>query len=268
MWDPLVPSDRKFITMRVSKQHQLRAILAIGFIFDSTLLPAQENATVPTGSGAGRPQLTVKVTQDFELTGDGSADAWNSAEWTDLNKRVGASHAYTAQFKTLYSDTGIYFLLDGTDSQLTATLENDFDDLYNEDVFEVFLWTDDSIPIYFEYEISPFNKELPILVPNFGGKFYGWRPWHYDGPRKTRTSVRIKGGKAESGAQIEGWSAEVFIPYALLIPLQKVPPKSGTEWRANVYRIDYDRKMMTQWDWARVGPSFHEFRNYGTFVFE
>jgi hypothetical protein len=254
--------------MRFGKQHQLGAILAVGFVFNSTLLPAQQNATNPAGNGADRPQLTVKATQDFELTGDGIAVAWKSTEWTDLNKRVGASHAYTTQFKTLYSDTGIYFLLDGTDSRLTATMENDFDDLYNEDVFEVFLWTDESIPIYFEYEISPFNKELPILVPNFGGKFYGWRPWHYEGQRKTRTSVRIKGGTAESGAPIEGWTAEVFIPYSLLNPLQNIPPKSGTKWRANVYRIDYDRKMMTQWDWARVGPSFHDFRNYGTFVFE
>ena len=44
-----------------------------------------------------------------------------------------------------------------------------FDQLF--DVFEVFLWTDEKQPIYFEYEISPLGYELPILVPNFGGKF-------------------------------------------------------------------------------------------------
>ena len=80
----------------------------------------------------------------------------------------------------LYSKTGLYFLMDGTDRKLTATMTEDFMDLWNEDVFEVFLWTDERYPVYFEYEISPLNHELPILVPNFGGQFLGWRPWHYE----------------------------------------------------------------------------------------
>ena len=76
------------------------------------------------------------------------------------------------------------------------------------------------------------------------------------------------GGKLEPGAVITGWKAEVFIPYELLQPLQNVPPKSGTRWRANFYRVDYDEGKNTGWDWARVGPSFHEFQKYGTLVFE
>jgi len=27
-------------------------------------------------------------------------------------------------------------------------------------------------------------------------------------------------------------------------------------------------KQVTGWDWARVGPSFHDFKNFGTLVFE
>ena len=65
-----------------------------------------------------------------------------------------------------------------------------------------------------------------------------------------------------------GWTAEVFIPYELLTPLRNVPPKPGTRWRANFYRMDYDDGQHTSWDWARVGPSFHEFQKFGTLVFE
>jgi hypothetical protein len=60
----------------------------------------------------------------------------------------------------------------------------------------------------------------------------------------------------------------VFEPYDLLRPLQNVPPKSGTTWRANVYRVDYDERPSTSRDWARVGRSFHEFEKFGTLVFE
>ena len=33
-------------------------------------------------------------------------------------------------------------------------------------------------------------------------------------------------------------------------------------------RVDYDDGKSTSWDWAHVGPSFHEFEKFGTLVFE
>ena len=50
-------------------------------------------------------------------------------------------------------------------------------------------------------------------------------------------------------------------------PLANVPPRPGSRWRANFYRMDYDHGRETSWDWARVGLSFHEFRKFGTLVF-
>jgi hypothetical protein len=166
----------------------------------------------------------------------------------------------------LYSNTGLYFLMEGTDRTLTATMNEDFMDLWTEDVFEVFLWTDERFPVYFEYEISPLNRELPILIPNFGGQFLGWRPWHYDRDRVTRRATSVIGGPKRSHASIQGWRAEFFIPYTLLRPLQNVPPKAGTRWRANFYRMDYDAGRHTHWEWARVG-SFHEYEKFGDLQF-
>jgi hypothetical protein len=147
-------------------------------------------------------------------------------------------------------------------------MQEDFLNLWTEDVFEVFLWTDQRLPVYFEYEISPLGYELPILIPNFENKFLGWRPWHYGGDRKTRKATSIVGGPKQSGAGISGWKAEVFIPYELLRPLQNVPPQAGSHWRANFYRVDYDNGQSTSWDWSRVGPSFHEYQNFGTVIFD
>lgn len=213
-----------------------------------------------------RPEIPVVATDDFEFT-DTRHKAWDTAKWVPLQRRSPADHDYTARFKTLYSSTGIYFLFDGTDQRLTATLENDFDNLWTEDVYEVFLWTNEDHPIYLEYEISPLGKELPILVPNFDDKFFGWRPWKYEGERRIRKRVTVQ-GLAESGAAIKGWSAEVFIPWDLLRPLTNVPAKPGMKWRANVYRIDYDGDGTTQWNWTTVGPSFHEYQKYGTLSFK
>lgn len=215
-----------------------------------------------------RPRMVVKACEDFQITGRGDAEAWSQTAWVPLNARPGNQHSYAAQIKMLYSAKGLYVLFDGTDSRLTATMTADFDDLWNEDVYECFFWTNEDHPVYFEYEISPLGYELPILVPKLDGRFLGWRPWHYDGDRRTQKMVSVTGGEQLSMGRVSGWSAEVFIPYELLRPLSNVPPKSGTLWRANFYRMDYDEQKKSAWDWARVGPSFHEIEKFGTLVFE
>jgi hypothetical protein len=226
-------------------------------------------ASAPAAGGTW-PTVTVRATDDFEVTGSGSNAAWSKAEWQALHRRQPDGLPYESRFKILYSKTGVYVLMDGTDQKLTTTGRGDFENLWEEDVYEAFFWPDESEPLYFEYEISPLNHELPILVPNNGGAFMGWRPWHYENDRKTRKATAVTGGAQKAGAAVLGWSAEFFIPYRLLEGLRNQHPKSGTRWRANFYRMDYDASPgpVTQWDWSRVGPSFHEYQKFGVLLFE
>jgi hypothetical protein len=214
------------------------------------------------------PELRIKEVEDFEVTGTGNHPAWASAEWTPLRKRQPDGHPYETRFKAVYSKTGVYVLMDGTDFKLTTTGRPDNANLWEEDVYEAFFWTDEGAPVYFEYEISPMNSELPILVSNNGGTFMGWLPWYFLNDRKTRKATAVGGGKKVQGGPVSGWSAEFFIPFALLKGLKNVPPSAGTRWRANFYRMDHDGGKTTQWDWAPVGPSFHDYRNYGVLIFD
>jgi len=182
--------------------------------------------------------------------------------------RAGPRQELATDFKVMHSDSGIYFLFRCQDEKLTATITADFEDLWHEDVVEVFLWPDQDFPIYFEYELSPLNYELPILVPNLGDELWGWQPWHYDGARRTRHATSVQGGDKQSGASISGWMAEFFIPFELLSPLGNVPPQPGTRWRANLYRCDYDAGEVDRWEWQPIEKRFHEYQKFGTFVFE
>jgi hypothetical protein len=252
------------------------AFLLAGLLHLASARPSVHGADQTTGGEprtiqqAAKPDKVLRVarTKDFEVDGRGDAAAWEKARWEPLALRSAASHPYQTRVKVLYSATGLYVLMDATDRTISATMKEDFLDLWNEDVFEFFLWPDERHSVYFEYEISPLGYELPILIPNLEGTFLGWRPWHYEGPRKTRKATTVAGGRKEAGAEIAGWKAEVFVPYELLKPLGNVPPQPATRWRANFYRVDYDGGRATSWDWARVGPSFHEFRKFGTLVFE
>jgi hypothetical protein len=218
------------------------------------------------GQQANSRSIRVKNTPDFEITGSGKNEAWNSASWNVMTPTETDNR--TTQFKVLYSENGLYFLFLNEDEILNATKTADFARLWLEDVVEVFLWPDTTETIYFEYEISPLNYELPILIPNLKGKFLGWRPWEYEGERKTKHLTFIEGGEKKSGSKIKSWSAEFFIPYALLSPLSNVPPKKGATWKANMYRIDFDKPKTVRWHWKKTDTNFHQFSKFATMIFE
>lgn len=211
----------------------------------------------------------IYPTHDFNVTGDGCSENWTKVEWLQLEQRRFAikGDSQTTKLKALYSQTGIYFLFFCEDKKLTSTMDADFMDLWFEDVVEVFLWPDEKIPFYFEYEISPLNYELPILISNYDGDLHRWQPFHYDQDRQTQHLTKAQGGEIGSGAEVESWTAEFFIPYKLLRPLNNVPPKAGSTWRANFYRVDYDTERDI-WSWQLTDKSFHDYAKFGTILFK
>lgn len=222
---------------------------------------------VPSSS----PQLKVPRVEDFALDGAGSAAPWKRAAWTTLH-RVGDGHlAYRTRAKVLWSRRGLYVLWDCVDRRLDCTLTADNADLFTEDVAELFLWPCEDHPVYFEYEISPLGFQLPIAVINDGqGRFHGWNAWKEDSDprRRIRRATAVRRGAKAAGAACSGWSAEIFIPFELLSGFINHRPRPGDRWRANIYRIDVAGRRPSHWAWSRIaGPSFHAYREFGTFVF-
>lgn len=211
----------------------------------------------------------INESEDFVITGKGDSENWDNTEWLELTQRkVSDNQILETKIKTLYSKTGIYFLFECEDNQLTSTMDADFSDLWKEDVVEVFLWPDEKYPLYFEYEISPRNYELPILIFNNEGELLRWQPFHYEPNRQAEHKTYVIRECVCYSDNITGWMAEFFIPYRLLKPLTNVPPAKGDSWRANFYRIDYDHSVGTQWAWQPINKSFHEYEKFGTIIFD
>ena len=218
-----------------------------------------------------RPIHVVKKTGDFELNGDGSAEEWNQTEWIDLTQRnlMESTPERNTKMKLLYSETGLYVLFQNEDSLVTTPFTEDFENLWLGDVVEVFLWTNQSAPDYFEYEVTPLNYELPLIVSNNDGELLSWIPFDdtYGEGRKVRHQTSVTGGEKENGAAIDSWTAEMFIPYKLLHPLKNIDPNPGTTWRANFYRVDYDDEG-AYWSWSLFEDTFHDYQNFGVLMFE
>lgn len=213
-------------------------------------------------------QLDVKKCDDFEINGSGDNPQWNLVDWNNMTVLDKTQDEYETKFKILYSEKGIYVLGHCEDKTISTQYATDQGDLWEGDVFEVFLQPDPNVPLYFEYEVNQLNAELVLLVSNDNGTFMGWAPWHYEGLRKVRKAVKIHGGDPKSGAKISGWTAEMFFPYQLMKGLKSIPPSSGTVWKANFYRIDHDTDHAIKWGWKPIETSFHEYKKFGTIVFK
>lgn len=216
------------------------------------------------------PSVTITKTEDFEITGEGTAENWEEAKWIYLSHRndTGSNEQQT-KAKILYSDTGLYVLFHNEDRLITTPFEADFEELWKGDVVEVFLWPHKSEPDYFEYEITPLDYELPLIVSNIDGELLSWIPFDntYREGRKVRHKTTVRNGEKRNGASIDSWTAEFFIPYKLLYPLDNIYPAAGTTWRANFYRVDYDDEV-TFWSWSPFEGNFHDYQNFGTLIFE
>ena len=70
-------------------------------------------------------KLIVPKTEDFELTGDGKAAAWEQAQWQPLTRVGDGAAAYDTRAKVLYSPAGLYLLADCQDERLTCTITED-----------------------------------------------------------------------------------------------------------------------------------------------
>ncbi|MES1224544.1 MAG: carbohydrate-binding family 9-like protein [Bacteroidota bacterium] len=236
-------------------------VLLLGILFHLAAIANKVNVPVDT-------PLLVHRCNDFIITGKGDNAEWDKTKWTSLTKLNQPGKEYKTKFKILYSAKGIYVLFNSDDEKIGTEYKNDFENLFTADVVEVFFHPEPAQTTYFEYEVSPLEYELVLLILNTNGKFGSWMPWHYEDKKKVIKKVNIIGGEMKPGASIQSWSAELFFPFQLLSGLLNTPPVSGTRWNANFCRLDYDTGNQVMFSWSPVRNSFHEFKKYYSLQFE
>lgn len=150
-------------------------------------------------------------------------------------------------------DGALHVRFDGRDAGVVATLRRRDEELWTEDVYEVFLSPFDPPTVYFEFEINPLGALLDARV---------------ESPDLVRATMRVDfswnlaGLSGRSRVRPERWSAVLKIPLAPLAA-DGVPPI----WRANFYRVDRGTPRGDEFSaWSPIASDpadFHEVRRFG-----
>jgi hypothetical protein len=212
-----------------------------------------------TGSLPGEAPDCVEarhIACDVPVTADPSA-----AHWREVQPIIAANDRYgqpvpghRTEIRTLWSDRFLYVLYTCPYEKLHLTQNpnrmDETDRLWEYDVAELFIGSDDDINLYKEFEISPQGEWVDLDIDHEHPEKQRGRYWDSGFELKSRLDRSAR-----------TWHGE------MKIPLQSITAKAvtpGMEMRANFYRCQGPPPERIYLAWRPVNnPSFHTPEAFG-----
>ncbi len=228
-----------------------QARLVLGFWREGERLPvdqpnAHDGANRMLGPSLGAQPLQLPSHRATRVqkapTIDGRLDdaAWaNAKPLTLVQSFDGRPATLATTARIVYDDTHLYVAFDSVDPDVWGTKRKHDDDIYNEEVVEVFLDADGDGRTYNELQVSPHNVTFDASFVSHRSDLATAMKWESG----MRTAVQVRGTLDDASDRDEGWSAEMAIPFASLTAVPNVPPKSGDRWRFNLYRLEHHERL-------------------------
>lgn len=169
---------------------------------------------------------------------DGHLDepAWASAEAVPLVLAdTGAVPHQPTTARLLWDDNYLYVAFECQDDDIWGTTSERDQDIYNQEVVEVFVDAASCGSAYVEIEVSPLNAVLDLFMLWRDDRQRGLWDWDSAG---LRTAVVVDGDPWQRGTTDRQWTVEMAIPLVDFDMAPHLPPEPGDTWRINLYRID------------------------------
>jgi hypothetical protein len=215
------------------------------------------------------------------IDGDGTDAVWTLAadaqlfDVEDLERQT--RHSRPTRVKMLWDADNLYFLFNLEDVDVWSTFTDRDDQLWQEEVVEIFIDPDGDGLNYAEIEVNPLNVIFDLLLSQpwaDGGRgFAEWNP-------QFSSAVQIDGTLNDPDDTDRGWTVELALPWAALATDIRdvangmtLPPQAGDQWRINLYRFERIREngavVSSQASaWSTVGvEDFHRPDRFGFMSF-
>ena len=222
------------------------------------------SSSTPPRSQALPTYEVSRVTTKLEIDGQLNERAWADAPPVGafVNNRDGSPTKLVTEAKILYDQDFIYFSFRSADTNVWSTMKKRDEHLWLEEVVEVFLQADPSIPNYIELEVNPLGTMLDIYLINTR------KPLHYESwnSEKLRWAVSVD-GTVDGKENDRGWSCEIALPLEDIATAPHLPPREGDRWRLNLYRVE-KLPISAELAWSpTLQDDFHVLPKLGEIVF-
>jgi glucose/arabinose dehydrogenase len=215
----------------------LAAVAACGGCADALQRPTSPVAE----TAALLSPYTCRFTEE-PIAIDGTLDeaAWKDAvevgefslPWLGTDARPAAK---ATRAKLLWDREYLYVAADMDDADLYADITDHDGQIWDNDVFEVFVKPAVDKPAYYEFQVNALNTQFDCFIPRRGhvGRF---KKLHEFG---IESAVRLRGTLDDWTDTDEGWSVEMKIPWSSFMHTGG-RPEPGDEWRFALCRYDHD----------------------------
>lgn len=214
------------------------------------------------------PSKILKVAKVvLPVTVDGKIDEkeWANADMVTLltadGKKVDTD---PTTVKTLWDDKGLYFAFHCPDNMIESSYKNRDDELWNNDVVEIYLDGGSDGKDYLEVQVSPANIVFDALFKV--RRTPDWKEARKHNIEGLQTAVSVVGTLNNPKDSDTYYDVEVFVPFNAIPGLAKIPPDSDTKITCNFFRMDAkEGKVVLAYAFSPTGGDFHDLSK-GAFV--
>lgn len=227
---------------------------------------------LPTEAAAPpeRKKVVAQKVKNGAVKLDGKLDekVWKNAPSTGAFVRTldGGPVDEKTSAKLLWDDKNLYIAFEVEDKDVWTTLDKHDDKLWTQEAVEVFIDADGDGKSYIEVQANPKGTTFDSYLPSYRQNNNDWES-------NVKVAVKVDGTVDNRSDKDTGWVVEMAIPLEAAKGLEKdvknVPPKVGTEWRVNLYRLDSPAgrgQVAMGWSPPLVGD-FHALDKFGVLIF-
>jgi hypothetical protein len=194
-----------------------------------------------------RHYICYKVSGPIVLDGKLNEESWKAASWSDAFLDIEGPEmpapAEQTHIKMLWDDSSLYIGGHIETKNIWATLTEHDGIVFHDNDFEIFINPDGNNHNYGELEFNAFGTLMDIFLGkpyrNGGFPIFGWEC------KGIQYAVSYNGTINNPSDEDTAWNIEIKIPLKSIVDLQKFkkPIETGTQWRINFSRVQWDVKV-------------------------